>query len=206
VYRLFISFASPYNKERFVTKKSNHPGSYPNSQIIAINSALYLCLRTLHLHPLQHHRLPRIRHQRPPNLQLLPPLRPPLRHLNIILQNQAREHQLDFIRRKEAAGARVAAVSKREIRLVGRDELVARVVCCAAPFAQLRGTEAVEGRGRGIQARVGVDGCGGDFEYRAGGDELTIREGDGFEDAAGEGCCWSVLVGSWVRFLGGGLT
>jgi hypothetical protein len=139
-----------------------------------------------HLGALQHDRLPRMRQTLRPHLQLLPPLRPPIRHPDIVLENQSAQHLLNFIRRKKPTGTRVAAVPKRQVRFVGSHELVARVISRGAAFAELGVPETVEGGGGRVQRGVGVDGCRGDFEEDAGGDVLAVGEGEAFEDAAGE--------------------
>jgi hypothetical protein len=80
-----------------------------------------------------------------PYLQLLPPLLPAVGHTNIVLENQSAQHLLDFIRREEAAGTRVATVAKREVCFVGCHELVARVVGRRTALAELGVPETVKG-------------------------------------------------------------
>jgi hypothetical protein len=129
-----------------------------------------------------------MRHTTPPNVQLLPPLLSLPRHLNIIIQNQSRQNQFNFIRRKEATRTRVSAVSKCEVRFIRCDELVARIVRCATALTQLVGAEAVKSAGFGVEGWVRVDCVRGDFEQDACGNMLAIGECDAFEDAAAEGC------------------
>lgn len=78
-------------------------------------------------------------------------------------------------------------VPKRQVLLVRRDELVARVVRRAAAAAQVIVAQAVELVARRPQRGVAVDGLRGDFDDDAGGDVLAVGEGDAFEDSAAEG-------------------
>lgn len=54
--------------------------------------------------------------------------RPAIGHLDIVLEEQCHENHFDFVSGEEATGASMAAISKHEVRLVGSDKLVARIL------------------------------------------------------------------------------
>jgi hypothetical protein len=118
-------------------------------------------LLSSHLPRPQHDRLRGIRYDSPAHLQLWPYLRLVPGHLDVEVKQQSHNHHLDFVSRKEAPRARVVPVSPPEVRLVGRDVLVSRVVARCASLTQLIVSEAVESRAVGIASRVGVSGVGG---------------------------------------------
>jgi hypothetical protein len=89
-------------------------------------------------------RLRRIRIRPLALLNLAIPLRQPPWHLNIVIQNHLRHNHLNLVGREEPPGARVPPVPEHQVLLVGRDELVARVVRRAAVAAQVVVAEAVE--------------------------------------------------------------
>lgn len=81
----------------------------------------------------------------------------------------------------------MTTIPKHQVGLVGRHELVARVVAYAAFFAQLGESEAVELRGGWVVGAVGVDGGCGDFKNDARRNVLAVGERDAFKDAPVEG-------------------
>jgi hypothetical protein len=85
-----------------------------------------------------------MRHALPPHRKLLMPLHRASGVLNIKVEHQPRENHLDLVGGEEASGTRMPAVPKRQVRFVGGDELVARVICGRTTLAQLVRAEAVE--------------------------------------------------------------
>ena len=141
-------------------------------------------------------------------LQVRIPLRT-LPHIpNVKRQQRPRHNHLDLVRRKESAGARVAAVPERQAVLANTDKLVVRRRLDSARLSSPRHPRLIErlgllphaveaqpvellGLGEGLPVAAG--GVGGDLDHDAGGDVLPVGEGDGLEDLA--------LEGGWYRGL-----
>ena len=115
----------------------------------------------------------------------------PIRHLDVIIQNHLRDDHLDLIRRKEASRASMTTIAERQVLLIRSDELVARVVRCAAASAQLVVPKAIELLAVGIIRRVIVNGLRGYFYDTARRDVLAVGQCNALQDAAAEGswCC-----------------
>lgn len=158
--------------------------------IVLPRLALHYRKRTISdLHLPEQQLLGRIRRNGPPNLNLRIPLRHAIRHLDIVIQDHLRDNHLDLIGSEKPTRTSVPSVSKHQVLFICSDELVARMVSCAATTTQLVVPEAVELVAVRVERRVLVDGLGGYFDDGAGWDVLTVGEGDAFEDAAAERSC-----------------
>ena len=109
--------------------------------------------------------------------------------LDVEVEEQTSQNHLDLIGSKEPAGTRMPSIAEHQVLLVGRDELVARVVGRCARLSQLVRPEAVEvivGVGDGVVIRVLVYGVRSNLNFDARGNVLAVRECEATEDFARE--------------------
>lgn len=105
---------------------------------------VFLCLiiyqvpRThLYLDPLEQQLLPWIRAETTPELDLSIPLRLPIGHLHIIVQNHLCDDHLDLIGCEETSRTCVSSIAKRQILLVRGYELITRMIGGVTSTAQV---------------------------------------------------------------------
>ena len=107
-------------------------------------------------------------------------------------QKRVRQNHLDLVRSEESSRTRVPAQPEGQVCLIHADELVGGAgggAALAVGVSSARASEAegVELGGVRVEGRVVVDALGGGLEVDAGGNDLTVGEGESLEDLAAEG-------------------
>lgn len=118
--------------------------------------------------------LRRVRIRGPPNLLVRNSALRPIHILDIVLQNQACKDHLDLVGRKEPTWASVLPISKEQVLLIRRDELVSCILRGGAGFADFGKAESIECAAAGVHVGVLIDGAGWDFDQDPGWDVLAI--------------------------------